>query len=38
MGGGAIKENDGGGELNSDILSTLLSVTLYPQYNNNNKK
>jgi hypothetical protein len=28
-----IKENNGGGEFNYDIL-TLVNVTMYPQYNN----
>jgi hypothetical protein len=35
MGGGRIKENDGGDEFNYDILLELfVNVTMYPQYNN----
>jgi hypothetical protein len=30
-----MKENDGGGEFNYDILRTFVNVTMYPQYNNN---
>jgi hypothetical protein len=30
MGGGRIKENDGGGELNYDILKNFINVTVYP--------
>jgi hypothetical protein len=37
MGGGEIKENDGGGEFKY-IVRTLVNVTMYPQYNNNNFK
>jgi hypothetical protein len=39
MGAGEIKENDGGGEFNYNItVRTLVNVTMYPQYNNNNKR
>jgi hypothetical protein len=35
MGGGGIKENDGGSEFNYDILlRTLLDITMYLQHNN----
>jgi hypothetical protein len=36
-GGGGIKENEGGVNLRY-IVSTFVNVTMYPQYNNNNKK
>jgi hypothetical protein len=29
------KENDGGCELNSYVVSTFVNVTMYSQYNNN---
>jgi hypothetical protein len=33
-----IKKNDGGDESNYDILlKTLVNVSMYPQYNNNEK-
>jgi hypothetical protein len=36
--GGGIKENDGGGEFNYDILYELfINGTMYLQYNNKNK-
>jgi hypothetical protein len=40
MGREGMKENDGWGEFNSDIfyIRTCINVTMYPQYNNNNKK
>jgi hypothetical protein len=35
MWGEEIKEKDGGGECNCDIVRTFVSVTMYPQYHNN---
>jgi hypothetical protein len=35
IGGGGIKENDGGDEFKYDIR-TFINVIMYPQYNNNN--
>jgi hypothetical protein len=37
MGTGRIK-NDGGGEFNYDICKNFGNVTMYPQYDNDNKK
>jgi hypothetical protein len=37
MGGEGRKENDGGVEFNYKYLRTLVNVTVYSQYNNNNK-
>jgi hypothetical protein len=37
MGGGGIKENDGGSEFNWYIVRTFVNVTIYPQHNNTKK-
>jgi hypothetical protein len=35
--GEGIKENDGEGEFNYNIVRTFVNVTMYPRYNNNKK-